>query len=318
MTASALLAGVTAEVTIRLWSPAPRTQIIRLHDGHNRVVYQEVEGVPLWRQADPAWLALADPPCLKAPETRRTLALTGDSILYITGTPDPQDNVGPRLQRLLDAREPGWCVVNLAHSAWSAAQKAASLLELSRRAHIDHVIWEVWGEGPTYTRVGDSLYATGTYSRDDQGVPQLPWLPLPSLLHRSLFRHSRAWEYTTLALGADTAQDDVLRHHQAALDLAAREGFVIDFLFFPDLKGPFGEPPRTRHAAHPPLRALLTSRGAPSADVGDLLRDQDHLALRLDPCCHYNARGHEVVAGLLLGRIGGGSAPPERGPAGPG
>ncbi|HMV65277.1 MAG TPA: hypothetical protein PKA64_00405, partial [Myxococcota bacterium] len=250
-----------------------------------------------WRHAEPARMSLAWPPCVDAASTRRRLVLTGDSILYITGTSDPADNVAARLQALLDARDPGWCVINVAHSAYSAAQKQAALADVASRTPIDRAVWEVWGEGPTYARLGDDLYAVGSYARDADGFP---WTPLPAPLNGWLFTHSRAWEYGALALGADTATEDLLQHHRRALDLAAARGFPIDFVFFPDLKGPFGSPPHTRHAVHAPLRALLAERGSAVADMGALLVGEDHEALRLDPCCHYNARGHDAVARALF------------------
>jgi hypothetical protein len=295
-----LLTAGTMEFAVRALDPTPRTQIIRLTGGEERLVWREVDGVPVWRQQSAAWQALASPPCLRAPETRRRLVLTGDSILYNTGTLDAADNVGPRLQALLDAQEPGWCVINVAHAAYSAAQKLAALSEVAAQVPVDHAIWEVWGEGPTYAHVGDALYAIGGYARDAYGAPTLPWLPVPDALNHALFTHSRAWEYAALTLGADTASEDLLVHHRAALDLAARRGFPLDMLFFPDLKGPFGGPPRTTHAVHAPLRALLQERGVPTADVGAMLAGQDHEALRLDPCCHYNAAGNEAVAQVLL------------------
>jgi hypothetical protein len=63
-----------------------------------------------------------------------------------------------------------------------------------------------------------------------------------------------------------------------------------------------------------------TTRWAAGANVpvvmlANELRDDDHLAIRMDSCCHYNVAGHARVAAALLaspalGPLLRGSAPP--------
>jgi hypothetical protein len=298
--AFALFAGC-AEGFVRALRPTPRGQIARLSDDAYGMTVRDHAGVPLWEPQDPSWLALRDPPCLAAdPATTTTLALAGDSVLYVTGGGDAHENVGWYLQQRLDELAPGrFCVVNTAAFAYSAAQKRAALQELYAKAQVDRVIWEVWGEAPTYRRIGDDVYAIGSYLQDEQGYPYIGWVPLPAALNRALFTHSRAWEYAVIALGAEAVEDDVRPYHAGALDDAAAEGAAFSFFFFPDLGAPFRDPPTIQHATHPALHRLIAERGAEEVDMRAMMVDQDHLAIRLNPCCHYNPRGHAAVAAKL-------------------
>jgi hypothetical protein len=290
-----------AEAAVRLIQPTPRGQVVRLADGRFGMEVHDHLDTPVWAPIDPAWRALREPPCLSAdPATTTTVALAGDSILYVTGGTDATENVAWQLQQRLDAAQPGrWCVANTAVFAYSAGQKRAALHELQQRAQVDRVIWEVWGEAPTYRRLGGDVYAIGSYARDDQGYPYLWWLPIPAALNRALFSHSRAWEYLVIALGPGAVEDDVTPLHAAAIDDAAAEGARISFFFFPDLAGPLTEPPHIPHATHKSVRALLAARGAEVVEFRDQMVDQDYLRIRLTTCCHYNPVGHGVVADKL-------------------
>lgn len=295
MVAGALLFAGAVEGAMRLLDPAPRTQIIRPVEVERSMVVGTLGGEPVWWSRDPAWQALRDPPCFEGADAEvRRLVLVGDSILDQTGGRDADENVAARLQAQLGD---GVCVVNLAHAGYSAAQKAVTLLDLMDRGRVDAVLWEVWGEAPTYRWVGDEIVAVGGYALDDAGTPAVPGVPPAA--NAWLFGHSRAWQFTVLALGAGRATEDLTRWHRVVLDRLAVAGTPLTFFVFPDLKGPFGEPARTRHAAHPPLRALAAERGVAVVEVGERLREEDHLALRLDPCCHYNVRGHEVLARMF-------------------
>ena len=77
--------GLAAEGLIRTLQPKPRAQVVR----HSESTWLgTLHGVPIWRQRDPLYV-LRDRPCrdLVGPEGR-VVAMIGDSILYMTGTPD--------------------------------------------------------------------------------------------------------------------------------------------------------------------------------------------------------------------------------------
>jgi hypothetical protein len=157
----------------------------------------------------------------------------------------------------------------------------------------------VWGEGPTYRKIGTTMYAVGSYAQDADGVPYVRSWPVPAVINSWLFRHSRFWEYAVLAMGAHAAEDDVLPYHRRIIDETRAAGTQLVFGVFPDLQGPLSEGPRTKHAIHPPLRALAAEEGVPVVEVAELLGDVDVERVRLDPCCHYNAEGHALLGEVL-------------------
>lgn len=298
--ATVLFAGA-AEVAVRIIHPTPRGQIARLDDGRYSMELYDYHGSPVWRPLDAPWRALREPPCMASdPATTRTVALAGDSILYVTGGEDAHENVGYQLQQRLDAAQPGaWCVINTAVFAYSAEQKRAALAEAMEHAQVDQILWEVWGEAPTYKHIGGTVYAIGSYATDEQGYPYVGWMPVPGPVNRALFRNSRAWEYLVIALGPGAVVDDVSVHHRAAIADAKAEGADLSFWFFPDLQGPLTEPPHIHHETHPALRALLAEQQAKVVEMRPMMADQDYEAIRLTTCCHYNPRGHAVVADKL-------------------
>jgi hypothetical protein len=298
-----LTVGGVAEVVVRQVKPTPRTQVLRA-DELNQVELLELHGEPVWRVTEPDQRSLYDRSCRElVGEQGRVVVLVGDSILYMTGTERAADNVARHLEEALGGVEAGWCVVNGAMSGYSAQQKLGTALDLLERERADLVLWEVWGERPTYRRIGQTLYGVGSYARDETETPYVEGLPVPLLVNRWLFRRSRAWEYAVLALGAGAVEDPVLHLHERLIDEVAMRGAQALFVIFPDLGQPFDQPPSVVHLVHEPLRALAAARQVPLIELRPLLIGQDVEALRLDPCCHYNPKGHEVVGRVLAGVV---------------
>ncbi len=288
---SGLLFGGTAEIAVRLLEPYPRVQIIR---GWGPPRFPSItfhEGTPLWGSEDPKMKVLRAPLCLEHDENLRVLLLVGDSVLYLTDHFQMQGNIGPALQERLGE---GWCVVNAAHSGFSAAQKLASVEHLLQTTTPDVVFWEVWGEGPTYSAIGAHLYGLGTTAVDAEGYPVVPWVPAP--LHHLLFRHSRVWEYAVLSTFAGGQTEDVLQYHQRVAQLAEAHDFSVLFALFPSLAEPFDVQERMRPAAQPVVASWAREAGLPVIDMLDHLQDVDVARVRMDTCCHFNQRGHAMLA----------------------
>lgn len=301
----ALLAALSAELVVRVVQPTPRTQVVRTAE-LSQVELLELYGQPVWRVTEPEQRGLYDRPCRElVGEQGRVVVLVGDSILYMTSSTLAADNVARHLERALGGVEAGWCVVSGAMSGYGAQQKLATALDLIDRERADLVLWEVWGERPTYRRIGETLYGIGSYLRDEAEVPYVEAIPVPLAVNRWLFLRSRAWEYLVLALGAGAVDDPVLHLHERFLDEAEAAGVRPLFVVFPDLGQPFDQPGSIVHLVHPPLRELVTGRGAPWVELRPLLVGLDVEQIRLDPCCHYNAAGHEALAPILAELVRG-------------
>jgi hypothetical protein len=290
--AFALFVG-TAELAVRALDPYPRVQILRDHGPPKYPVLYAFDGVPMWRSDDPVIRTYREPACLSDP-SRTVLLIVGDSVVFVSGDRKFAGNLGPALQEVMGDR---WCVVNAAHSGYSAAQKLGALRESLTRLKPDVVLWEVWAEGPTLSYVGPHIYALGSTRKDDDGYPAVP--VVPGALHHPLFRWSRAWEYLTLTSVAGNGDEDVLQYHFEALRLSRDHRFTLVFGAFPSLAKPFEDDDRYVPAAQREVVDWADREGLQVVDVRGLLRDQDVEALRVDPCCHYNQQGHAVIAERL-------------------
>lgn len=299
LVATVLATGGVAEVLVRVWHPTPRTQVIRGAYRDPTLEVIDAGGTPLWRHTSSDWRKLWDPPCL-GQSPKRTLAFVGDSLINVTGSNYARDNFAVTLQRLLDNHEPGWCVVNLAHFAYSAAQKRAALDDLYARAEVDLVVWEVWGEGPTYYGIGDSLYSVGNHFRGPDGVPYLPGVPVPGALNAALFEWSAAWQYALLALAVAPEAEDVTPHHAAALAAAEVEGARLVYWRFTELSHSLDEPSSVVLPIRDRVDAFLMSRGAEVIEERPRLAGQDVNQIRHMDCCHYNPKGHQVLARMFF------------------
>lgn len=291
----------SVEGGVRVADPTPRTQVVRFLGAAEHLRVETVEGAPVFWQDAAGWRALRLRDCrAEVGPDGLVVALVGDSILYLSDVDDAEANLAVTLEDHL-ARRLGRpvCVLNGAFSGSSAQQKSAMARWYARHRDPDLIVWEVWGEEPTYRWIGDDLYAVGTYDLDALGTPRIPGLPMPPFMRRALFVHSRAFEHASLAFGARDDLGDALDHHRAALDALETLEVPSVWAFFPALDRPLDEPADSLHAVHPPLRALLAARGIAPVDMRPLLAHADVTAIRLDPCCHYNRDGHAVVGAAL-------------------
>ena len=150
--------------------------------------------------------------------------------------------------------------------------------------------------------LGGVSYDLRRYRVDHEGYPVLWWLPIPGFVHQPLFRWSRAWEYTVLALGPEGERwGGVPPEFDEVKRLADACGVQLALAFLPELSRPFGEPPDVVDETHRSLKSWASTNGVPTVDVGQAFKGSyDHEAIRLDPCCHYNDAGHEALARLFL------------------
>lgn len=288
-------AAVAVEVGVRMVEPRERVQVVREHD---RV--SVVDGVPVWSSAyDDDRHNLE---CATAHPERRRIAAFGSSILFGSGVA-PDETWAATLQ----ARRDDLCVINFAQPAFAFEQELAVARQHLPELEPAVVLWEVWATSMEhFVVVGDGAYNFGSI---EVGADGYPASPLPGPLHRALFRGSLVYQHLVLGTARQAHRGEVWGRFveeelPKVLDLVPAERLVL--VFAPPLEHPFAET-----AAHPVdfERAVLPwaeDNGVATLRLAAALEDEDVEALRLDPCCHFNAAGHRVLADVLEEVIGPG------------
>ena len=294
------------EGLVRWMDPPPRAQVVRADgfssDDSGPLLF-ELHGAPVWEQVGTSGRRDLDCP----QDGTRNVVLLGSSILYGVSLEQPE-TVSARLPALLGD---GWCVSNWAQPAFSSQGKLAFAKEAIPSLRPEVVIWEVWtGDAGEYIRLGDTAYELASVSIDDEGYPAVNWLP--NAIHHTLFRRSRLWELGTLALkGRDNERygkrwrDQVDEVLPELLSLTDQVGATLILAVFPSLDRPFIDSVNAYDEVqgYLPIYAWAKRQGVPLYEVAREMASESHEAVRLDPCCHYNARGHEALAPVLAGWI---------------
>lgn len=265
---------------MRVFKPSARTQIIAPQQGLELL---DLAGGRTWRPSK------AGPWENRECEAPDRVLVLGSSILYGSGYEYPETWTA-------QVDLPGTCIHNFAVPAYGLPHKLARLeeeLALDPRL----VVWEVWAnDANDFVWVGDRGYSLvpGT-PLDPLGVPDA--FGIPPYLNGLLF-HSRAYE----ALALSSVKPRHVRHSFATgLDRVLAHVGDRDLLLVlpPVLDKPFAE-----SVEHPTdfgrqARRWAEGRDVRVVDLAELLIDEDVEALRLDPCCHYSAAGHAVIAERL-------------------
>lgn len=240
------------------------------------------------------------------------LAAFGSSILAgnVSFYDDGGDAIwSERMQAGLSARSPA-CISNLAAAGFTFDNQLA----LARRHLPDLkpkvVYWEIWSNSPQRWQVlGDRAYRFASLARRD-GEPPNP-LGAPIDLHRWLLPRSRVWEALTLSLatvGASPREESwqafVAERLPEALALSRAVGAELVLVYAPPLDRPLAEQVALRLAdpKRDPYRfvdAWANEQGVRALRLDLLLASHPVETIRLDTCCHYNARGHELIAELI-------------------
>lgn len=84
--------------------------------------------------------------------------------------------------------------------------------------------------------------------------------------------------------------------YRALRTLAEATGAKLVIYFATALDRPFAELARDPHAVHEEVVDFVRQHDVPAYHLARELADADHLALRLDPACHFNAAGHKMLA----------------------
>ncbi|HMV69285.1 MAG TPA: SGNH/GDSL hydrolase family protein [Myxococcota bacterium] len=303
------LAFATGEAAVRLARPTPRAQIVR--DGVN-VALQERHGQPVWwsPESERFW----DLTCPEAHPDAPRVMLLGDSIFRGVIVPEEQ-NFSSLLRGRIEAALGGEaCVMNVSEPGWSFQQEWAVAQDLVPKLRPDVLILEMWTNLPeSYTRVGGAAYRFGPVVRGSGDRPHL----FEGAVDDWLFTRSRLWEYATLALAPGQRVADVdelwgaFLFDQVTPLIELAGGADVLMVAAPPLHQTFSATLAERQAAltHDGEVGMVGSLGRAYAtaeawarlhrvgwlDLASALEQEPVELVRLDTCCHFNARGHEAI-----------------------
>lgn len=319
LTVAGVLAGIVlAEALIRIVRVMPRTQVVR---GHG---LRAVDGVPIWEGSTDR----QNRACTEAHPERRRILVFGSSISYGTDLA-PEETFPFALQARLNALRPtpGFCVLNFAQPGYQFEQKNVVAHVEVPRYRPALILWESWVEWRQLRIIGDAAYSISDYALRPDGLIGISGVP--DRLNRILFLHSRLYEYLALAYG-DLASLPPERENMTAfantrlaetVRLARSMGAPLVMYFAPPLDRPFADTAASPTPSNLVLLDFSRAHGIPTYFLAQALTDQDHRELRLDPCCHFNAKGHHALAAVMerivLEHLEG-AATDDRRPAGPG
>ena len=151
---------------------------------------------------------------------------------------------------------------------------------------------------------GESAYSFDGIEIEEDGYPSV--FGLPSGMNAWLFENSRLFEYLTVALAPEAPEEPeawsrLYREHMPLVaDLARAVDARLALVICPQLDRSFEELAANLWPPYADLIAFARERGIPYFRLEEELAGQDHLRLRLDPCCHYSAEGHAALADVFL------------------
>lgn len=301
-----VLFGGASEFLLRVLNPQPRVQMIRKDMLPIRVLH----GEPVFVTVDTPEHQNEGCPS----EGTLDVAMFGSSIFYSTPYTYPQ-SLAARLQKRLDAGGEGRCVIDYAQPAHTFDSKLALAKDAIPRFQPEIVLWEVWMNDPGgYTLIDGDAYNLTGLELDGDGYPIA--IPLPGPIHRALFRHSRLYWYGTLSVSGmfsgtkdyrDKIWDDVLAEgYPELLRLTRAAGSRLVLVLCPPLDHGFAESADQVPVAYQKVLDFAAANGIEALILADALRDEDFMALRGDPCCHYNEDGLEAVADVLEAAVNAG------------
>lgn len=313
---------VLGEVLIRVLSPKPRAQVVRQGALREQNIEFD-EGIPLWYHNDDT--ARRNWACLEERPDAPTVLFLGDSIF--AGVSVPADKVWTRLMEDRWPSRPAPCMLNLAQPGYSFHNELQVAKRAVERFQPDLVVVEYWlGSLWDYTVLHDTAYRFSHIELDSAGAPN-PWLNIPAL-NAWLMPRSRLYEYATLAIAIPMDPTDDSNHMNGQSrrylaefhDLATAQGAEMMLVFPPKLDRDFPTHQSVREAiwteqpGHPSAAAARWAREQGHAvviwDAELAARGEDYLEIRLDPCCHFNDQGQEVLAEVMLPHIQAALTPP--------
>jgi|GEM_PF-3289211 len=202
------------------------------------------------------------------------------------------------------------CVVDQAQSGFAFQQQLAMATEGLARWRPKVVIWEIWQNTPrTVQMVGEAAFNFGSLQLDELLLPN-PLGVRPDW-NRRAFVSSAAWRKLVVSRavpGPNQGVDDEWRtwaEHDLAQAHALVSGVGAELLlvFAPALDRPFEQSVAQPYSGYAVAHAAADELGIATLSLAEALVGESVEALRLDPCCHYNAAGADAVARVIADRV---------------
>lgn len=305
--ASTALVLLAVELAVRTWADPPqRTQVLR---PSREIRMETLDGVPTWSSPAHSATRWRLECAAERPQADAVVAF-GSSILAAVSV-EPEQAWSALLQAALDAAPPGPgpapCVHNLAETAFGHEQKVAVARHRLPTLRPRLLIWEVWGtDTARYVQVGDNAIRLGDLAVDDSGLPNP--LDLPAPLNRWLLARSATWLRVVIGLSPEVRPSPgqlepawIYGEDLPALHAGlAPQGVELLLVAAPPLHQPFAASAAEWSELERQAAAFAArTPGVHMLRLAEELVEEDHEALRLDPCCHYNEAGNRAVARVL-------------------
>ena len=295
----ALMCGV-AELSLAILNPKPRVQLLHRD---KLVSLEHRRGRVVWRQKSPIIERLG---CAGAGPDVARVAFVGSSIFRGSGVPG-DTTFSSLLQRsYADGRT---CIDNVAEPGFTSEQKHVVAMDLLEAAEAPDLLYmEVWqNDIGAWVQVGDWAVNALQLRTDASGVPNPAGLPEAWNVHALQWSHL----YRYLALAAVSTDRSPVelwqpmwaRDLEPVLDLAKARGTEVVLVVAPPLNRPFSETLGREFQGYEHLAQIREARGLDRIDIARWLIDEDPVAMRVDPCCHYSKAGHERLASAFRGDI---------------
>jgi hypothetical protein len=260
-----------------------------------------LNGVPVWEDRSER----TNRACVEEHPERTRVLFIGSSITFGVDL-DPDEAFTSALQARLNAAHPtpGFCVLNFAQPAFFFDQKYAVASVEVPRYRPALIMWENWLDWLRYSQMGDTLYASTPFALRADGFAGIKGVP--DRLNRYLFLNSRAYRTLALSLGerrVETEETDIVDFIEKRLvqvpELAASVGARLVMYTAPPLDRPFASVAASPPPWQTPEFDFARARHIPIYSLAQELADEDYTQLRMDPCCHFNARGHAALVPVM-------------------
>ncbi len=296
------------EVLLRTIKPPAKVQVVR---GGPKELFMHGE-VPIWVVDEDYDRMNLD--CPDRHPDARLVVFTGDSIFYGVGMPG-RNSFTSVMQESLDREfgEGAWCILNLSQPAYSVEQKYYWYTKLLEKHQPDMVFWEYWfGEIGHFRKIGDSVYNLASPDVDSAPDRLFEFIPGPKRLKLWLFSHSRLFEYFVLAcfnsipphdewldrtyIPLIEGVDAELKEHGGKFSLVVASGLNMSFS---EASAQLDSQPTlvmSKFLAPRPFDVVFLPRLMLQAGA-------DYKDVRQDECCHYNEKGHRIMAAIFLDMV---------------
>ena len=280
---------VIGEVVVRELKLNPRAQIVTAEG-----ILRDLDGTPVWGKLHDR----EHRECVDEHPGRVRILFAGSSITHGVLVDEPDVFTSLLERRLNELRpSPGFCVLNFAQPGFGFEQKYAVARVEVPRYRPALLLWEGWWEWGPYRMMGEAAVNVRGYRLRPDGYVGL--LGVPDRINHLFFDHSAFYRYAALGIGERGPDPDTLNTlvSDEALDkllpLAASAGAKLALYPSTPLGRPFAESVDAFDRAY---LDFARKRGVPLYPLARELVNEDYRRLRLDPCCHFNAEGHRILA----------------------